>query len=129
MSTKGWSAYLIVLSFLLQSLLNLWWVYHLGKISAFWFVGGNILLGGTWLSLLSIRAVKLVRGKSVNNTTQGFRAGRPMISLAVSILFANAIGFWLCNFRLCFFILYLNLAVPLVWFVARKALQRQMQKG
>lgn len=129
MRRKSWSTYLLVLSFLLQSLLNLWWVYHSGKISPFWLVGGNILFGGMWLSLLSVWVVKLVRGKSEETVTQESRVGRPMVSLAVSILFANVIGFWLCNFRLCLFILYLNLAVPIVWFVARKALQRQFQSG
>jgi len=129
MGRKGWSTYLFALSFLLQSLLNLWWVYHPGKISPFWFVGGNILLGATWLSLLSTGLVRLIRGKSEKDLTPEFRAGHPMVSLAASILFANLIGFWLCDFRPCFFILYLNLAVPIVWIVARKALRRQVQRG
>lgn len=127
MGRRG-STYLLVLSFLLQSLLNLWWVYHPGKISPFWLVGGNILLGCTWLSLLAVWVVRLVRGKPEKGVTREFRVGHPIVSLVASIIFANVIGFWLCDFRLCFFILYLNLAVPVVWFVARKVLQRQIAK-
>jgi hypothetical protein len=130
MQKKGWFVYALVLSFVSQTLLNLWWVSHPNKISPSWFVAGNILFGTIWISLLSIWVTRLIKGSSSEEGVRAeFQDGRPLISLVASVFLANVIGFWLCNFRLCFFLLYLNLVVPIVWIVARKALQRQMQRS
>jgi hypothetical protein len=126
MEKRHWSVYALVLSIASQTFLNLWWVSHPNKISPLWFVVGNIVFGMTWICSLSLLVVRLIMGcKSDAGVKAEFRVGRPLISLVASVLVANAIGFWLCNFRLCSYLLYVNLTVPIAWTVARKTLQRQ----
>jgi len=63
MAKKSWLVYTFISSFGLQSLLNLWWVFNPAKISALWFVAGNLIFGLLWICSLSLWIIKLVRAR------------------------------------------------------------------
>jgi hypothetical protein len=129
MSKSHWSIYALILSFVSQTVLNLWWVSYPNKISSYWFVAGNILFGTTWVCALSVWVLRLIKVRKPDEVVGlGVRVGRPLISLVASVLLANVIGFWLCNFRLCASLLYLNVVVPVAWIVARKVLQNHVRQ-
>jgi hypothetical protein len=126
MTNHRWWLYLFIGSGIILSGFNLVWLKFPKSVPLAVLVCVNLLGGVAFLLSLFGMALWSVR--------LGLPVGakitvRPLFSLACSLLIANVVALYICNFHFCFLIVLLNLAVPVGWHLGRQAMLRRVVRG
>ncbi len=106
-----------------MAVFNLAWLRSPGSIAVIVLVIVNLIGGLVFLWSLFRLAIGDVR----RNTPASTRTDvRPLLSLTVSLLIANAVALYTCDFHFGFLIVLVNLAVPVAWYLGRQVMLRHV---
>lgn len=121
MTKHNWSVYSLFVSLIVVSGLNLLWLRFPGRIHLAVLVLVNLIGGLVFLwSLFCVALLAVRKGRQSSMSMPG----RPLLSLGLSLLIANAVALYICKLQLCFLIVVVNIAVPVAWYLGRQVMLR-----
>jgi hypothetical protein len=123
MTKHKWSIYTILGSIVILSTVNVIWLRIPKSIPLGILVVVNLVCGLVFIVSLFRFALVLVQKYDPSSLRP---IVRPLLSLGLSLLLANAIALYVCDFHLCFLIIFLNIAVPVGWFLGRQVMVRNI---
>jgi|HubBroStandDraft_6_1064221.scaffolds.fasta_scaffold58931_1 hypothetical protein len=116
--------YFLVGSIAVMSAVNLFWLRSPGSIPLALLVFTN-LLGGFFFFYSLFRVALLITQKNVRlGANMPNMTLRAFLSLGLSLLIANAVALYVCDFHLCFLSLLINITVPVAWYLGRQVMVR-----